>query len=79
MNLGIESEKMEFKKSTSELIDGVISLSAMLNKHNEGTVYFGVKNNGDVIGQKDLNENTLRDVSRKISEGISHKLFLIYH
>ena len=70
MNLGIESEKMEFKKSTSELIDGVISLSAMLNKHNEGTVYFGVKNNGDVIGQKDLNENTLRDVSRKISEGI---------
>ena len=30
MNLGIESEKIEFKKSTSELIDGVISLSAML-------------------------------------------------
>lgn len=70
MNLGIESEKIEFKKSTSELIEGVISLSAMLNKHGEGTVYFGVKNNGDVIGQKDLNENTLRDVSRKIAEGI---------
>lgn len=65
MNLGIESEKMEFKKSTSEIIEGVISLAAMLNKHNEGTVYFGVKNNGDVIGQKDLNENILRDVSRK--------------
>lgn len=32
----------------------------MLNKHGEGTIYFGVKNNGDVIGQKDLNENTLR-------------------
>ena len=30
----------------------------------------GVKNNGDVIGQKDLNENTLRDISRKIAEGI---------
>ncbi len=74
MNLGIESEKMEFKKSTSEIIEGVISLAAMLNKHNEGTVYFGVKNNGDVIGQKDLNENTLRDVSRKISEGIKPQI-----
>lgn len=70
MNLGIESEKIEFKKSTSELIEGVISISAMLNKHGEGIVYFGVKNNGDVIGQKDINENTLRDVSRKIAEGI---------
>ena len=74
MNLGIESEKIEFKKSTSELIEGVISLSAMLNKHGEGTVYFGVKNNGDVIGQKDLNENTLRDVSRKIAEGIKPQI-----
>ena len=74
MNLGIESEKMEFKKSTNELIEGVISLSAMLNKHGEGTVYFGVKNNGDVIGQKDLNENTMRDVSRKIAEGIKPQI-----
>ncbi len=70
MNLGLESEKIEFKKSTSELIEGVISISSMLNKHGEGTVYFGVKNNGDIIGQKDINENTLRDVSRKIAEGI---------
>lgn len=70
MNLGLESEKIEFKKSTSELVEGVISISAMLNKHGEATLYFGVKNNGDVIGQVDLNENTLRDVSRKIAEGI---------
>ena len=74
MNLGIESEKIEFKKSTSEIIEGVISLSAMLNKHGEGTVYFGVKNNGDVIGQKDLNESTMRDVSRKIAEGIKPQI-----
>ena len=74
MNLGMETEKVEFKKSTSEIIEGVISLSAMLNKHGEGTVYFGVKNNGDVIGQKDLNENTLRDISRKIAEGIKPQI-----
>ena len=74
MNLGLESEKIEFKKSTSELVEGIISLSAMLNKHGEGTVYFGVKNNGDVVGQKDLNENTLRDISRKIAEGIKPQI-----
>ena len=74
MNLGIESETIEFKKSTSEINDGVVSLSAMLNKHGEGTVYFGIKNNGDIIGQKDLNENTLRDISRKIAEGIKPQI-----
>lgn len=70
MNLGMETEIKEYKKSTSELVNGVISLASMLNKHGEGTVYFGVKNDGTIIGQKDVNENSLRDVSRKISEGI---------
>ena len=74
MNLGLESETLEFKKSTSEINAGVISLASMLNKHGEGTLYFGVKNNGDVIGQKDLNENTLRDVSQKIAEGINPQI-----
>ena len=46
MNLGMENETLEFKKSTSELDEGVISLSSMLNKHGEGTLYFGVKNVG---------------------------------
>jgi len=70
MNLGMENETLEFKKSTSELDEGVIALSSMLNKHGEGTLYFGVKNDGTVIGQKDINESTLRDVSRKVAEGI---------
>ena len=42
----------------------------MLNKHGEATLYFGVKNDGTVIGQKNITESTLRDISRKISEGI---------
>ncbi len=69
-SLGMESEVVEFKKSTSELTAGVISLSSMLNKHGEATLYFGVKNDGTIIGQKDVTESTLRDISRKISEGI---------
>lgn len=70
MNFGIESETLEFKKSTSELTPGVISLSSMLNKHGEGTLYFGIKNDGTIIGQKNVNESTLRDISRKIAQGI---------
>ena len=62
MNFGMESEIIEFKKSTSELNDGIISLSSMLNKHGEGTLYFGIKNDGTVIGQKDITESTLRDI-----------------
>ena len=39
-----ETETLEFKKSTSELKEGVISLGSMLNKHNYGLLYFGIKN-----------------------------------
>ena len=46
-----ESETLEFKKSTSELKEAVISIVAMLNKHGQGEVIFGVDDNGDVAGQ----------------------------
>lgn len=42
MNLGRETETLEFKKSTSELKEGVISIASMLNKHQKGELYFGV-------------------------------------
>ena len=67
LNLGLESEVLEFKKSTSELNEGIISIVAMLNKSGKGTLYFGVKNNGDAVGQP-YSENTLRDISRKIDD-----------
>lgn len=37
-----ESEEIELKKSLSQLKEGIISLSAMLNKNNHGDVYFGI-------------------------------------
>jgi ATP-dependent DNA helicase RecG len=46
-----ESETVELKKSTSELKEAVISIVAMLNKHQRGEVWFGVKNDGTVVGQ----------------------------
>ena len=63
MNLGKESETLEFKKTTGELKEAMISISSILNKHGVGTLYFGVKPNGDVDGQ-DVTESSLRDVSR---------------
>ena len=51
MNLGKETETLEFKKTTGELKSAMISISSILNKHGVGTLYFGVKPNGEVVGQ----------------------------
>lgn len=69
-----ETETLELKKSTSELKEAVISISAILNKHNRGEIYFGIKNDGAVVGQQVVNK-TLRDISRAISESIEPKIY----
>lgn len=78
MNFGKETETIEFKKSTSELKEGMISISSILNKHGIGTLYFGIKPNGDVIGQE-VSESSLRDVSRIIYESIKPQIYPIIH
>ncbi|MGN0099230.1 MAG: RNA-binding domain-containing protein, partial [Candidatus Methanomethylophilaceae archaeon] len=65
-NLGIESETLEFKESTTELEKGIVSLTSMLNKNGFGEVLFGVRDNGDVIGQ-DIGKTTFRSISQAIS------------
>ena len=50
MNLGQESETVEFKDSLAQLDKGLKSLTAMLNKSGYGEVYFGVEDDGNVIG-----------------------------
>ncbi len=64
-----ESEKLEFKKSTSELKQAIVSLSAMLNKNNYGVLYFGVNNEGDVVGQQ-IGKDTTKDISVQIKNNI---------
>ncbi len=70
MNIGRETEMIEFKKTTSETKEGIISISSILNKHGKGTLYFGVKDNGDVVGQ-DIGKDTLRFLSRDIARNIN--------
>lgn len=74
MKLGIETETMEYKKSTGEIKEACISICAMLNKHQVGTLYFGVKPNGEVIGQT-VSESSLRDVSRTIYESLKPQIY----
>ena len=74
MNLGKETETLEFKKSTGEIKEGMVSISSILNKHGVGTLYFGVKPNGDVIGQE-VSESSLRDVSRAVYESIKPQIY----
>lgn len=73
MNIGIETEIVEFKKSTSELKEGVVSISSMLNKHGHCTLYFGIKNDGTVVGQE-IGDSTLRDISQMIATGIKSQV-----
>lgn len=74
MNLGRENEVLEFKETTRELTEAIIDIVAILNKHNRGTLYFGVKNNGDVLGFQ-IGDSTERDISRKIFERIKPQIF----
>ena len=61
-----ESEKLELKKSTSELKEAVVSIAAILNKHQRGELYCpsgfmpqsflgvincGINNDGTIVGQ----------------------------
>lgn len=70
----LENEVIEFKKKTSELKEGIISIASILNKHQCGKLYFGIKDNGEIIGQ-DISSKTLRDVSKAISENIEPKIY----
>lgn len=69
MNLGIESETLEFKKTTAEVDKAMDNVASMLNKHGHGTVFFGVAPDGEVTGQT-VSANTLNDVAQKCKTAI---------
>jgi ATP-dependent DNA helicase RecG len=70
----MENETIEYKKSLSELKEGLISIVAILNKHGKGKLFFGVDSSRKVHKQV-LNEKTLRDISQTISNHIEPKIY----
>lgn len=65
MNLGRESETVEFKESMAQLDKGILGLTAMLNRRNHGTLYIGVDDDGDVIGME-VGESTAETIRDRI-------------
>ena len=75
MNLGMEDEYTEHKRSTSELREAMESVASILNKHGHGTLYFGVRpSDGEVVGQ-DVSEKTLRDISQAFTNHIEPRVY----
>lgn len=74
MNLGIENEYQEFKESLTQLDKGLKSLTAMLNKHNQGSVYFGVKDDGNICGLI-VGKDTLMDIRNRIRDKIEPRIY----
>ena len=70
----MENETKEFKKTTGEINEGIVSIVAILNKHKKGELFFGVKNDGSPF-KFEITDSTLRDVSRKIYEAIRPQIF----
>lgn len=63
------TETLEFKTSLSELDRGILSLTAMLNKSGNGKVYFGVSDNGSIIGlDGEIGKETIKKISTRIAE-----------
>jgi len=69
-----ENETVELKKSLTELKQGLLSVAAILNKHKAGTLWFGVRNDGAIVGV-DANEKTLRDLSQSIAAHIEPRIY----
>ena len=52
----------------------ICSIVSIFNKHGGGKLYFGIKNNGEIVGQT-VNEKILCDIADAISNHIEPKIF----
>ena len=69
-----ESETVEFKTSLAELKQGLTSLVAMLNKHGQADLWFGIAPSGKPVGLM-VTDKTLRDVSQALAAHIEPRLY----
>lgn len=74
MNLGRENETLEFKESTAEFDKACRAIVGMLNKSGFGTIYFGVKDNGDVKGLI-IGKDTLSTLTDRIKDSIKPSIY----
>ena len=69
-----ENETIEYKKTLGQLKDGIISIASILNKHGEGELWFGIRDDGVAVGIN-VGEKTIRDISQAIATHIEPKVY----
>jgi len=62
-----ESEILEFKTSTGSLDGAMKTVCAFLNSETGGTVIFGVKDNGQIVGQE-VTDKTRKEIAVELSK-----------
>lgn len=73
MNIGFENETTEFKESIAQLDKGIKGLTAMLNRSNKGTVYFGVDDKGEVVGME-VGTSTFEKIRNAIRDSVKPRI-----
>ena len=74
MTLGAENEFQKYEEELSSVDSGLKSLSAMLNTHGKGTVYFGVKADGTIRGLK-IDSDALAEMQGALASRIRPGFF----
>jgi ATP-dependent DNA helicase RecG len=74
LNIGPETETLEYKRSTGETNEALCDISAILDKHGKGEVYFGILPSGEIKGQQ-VSTKTLNDLSKSIGSHIEPKIY----
>src|SRR5437870_2262636 len=73
-----ESEILEFKSSTGNISTGMQTVCAFLNSDHGGTLIFGIKDDGKIVGQ-DITDKTRKEVAVELNKIEPHvKLDIIY-
>ncbi len=73
MEIKRENDFVEFKESLSQFSRALESLVAMVNKNGNAIIYFGVKDNGEIVGV-DVANKTMKDISQAVSARIKPTL-----
>ena len=62
-----ESDVLEFKTSTGSIDGAMKTMCAFLNSEHGGTVVFGVRDNGELIGQE-ISDKTKKDIAGELNK-----------
>jgi len=66
-----ESDILEFKSSTANLTAGMQTVCAFLNSLRGGTIIFGVKDDGQIVGQE-ITDKTRKDIAIELNKFDPH-------